>query len=154
MNVGKMMRDLQTMEDNTFIAMMRDFFATYGGSRASTQDFQAVLEKHIGRDMQWFMDQWVYGTHIPTYEFAYHIEPLPTGEYLVQIRVGQRDVPPGFQMYVPIYVDYGEDRFSQFQLLVSTDQAELEFPPLPLKPRDIILNPREAVLAKVDKKGW
>jgi hypothetical protein len=52
--------------DARFIAMMRGFTKTYAGKNASTQDFQRIVEKHTGRSMQWFFDQWIYGSETPT----------------------------------------------------------------------------------------
>ena len=55
-----LMLDLKTMSDDRFTAMMKDFYAKYEGRRASTEDFQRVVERHTGAEMGWFFDQWVH----------------------------------------------------------------------------------------------
>src|SRR5258705_11755918 len=52
-----MMLDSRTMSEDRFKAMMRNFYETYRGNRATTLDFQRVVEQHVGRPMDWFFDQ-------------------------------------------------------------------------------------------------
>ena len=65
-----LMIDLDTMDDARFEALMRDFYRAYAGTSATTADFQRVAEHHMGQDLDWFFDEWVYDTGIPTFEFA------------------------------------------------------------------------------------
>jgi hypothetical protein len=59
--------------DANFIAMMKDFTATYAGKPATTADFQHVVERHMvpalnaagDGKMDWFFNQWVYGMDVP-----------------------------------------------------------------------------------------
>jgi hypothetical protein len=76
-----MMIDSRTMSEDRFKLMMRDYYETYKGKRATTLDFQRVVEKHIGRPMDWFFDEWVYGTAVPTYTFAWNVEPADGGKF-------------------------------------------------------------------------
>ena len=57
-----LMLDLKTMNEDRFTETMQDFYRSYQGQRASTDDFRRVVERHAGTDMGWFFDQWVYGT--------------------------------------------------------------------------------------------
>jgi predicted metalloprotease with PDZ domain len=149
-----MLLDLQTMKEDRFIAMMRDFYARYQGRKASTQDFQEVVERHAGVDMQWFFDQWVYGTEIPSYEFAYKVEETPQGTYLVHCQVRQLHVAEAFRMYVPVYVDFGENRHARVRLSVVGPLSRIDLPPLPLKPKTLVLNDLESVLCEVKEGRW
>ena len=45
--------------------MMRDFYTTYRGRRATTEEFAAIVSEHCGRDMGWFFDQWIRGKGYP-----------------------------------------------------------------------------------------
>ena len=77
--------------DAAFIAMMKDFAATYAGKNPSTADFQRIVEKHatpslkIARDgkLDWFFGQWVDGTAIPKYDTKFDIQDLGGGKYKV-----------------------------------------------------------------------
>lgn len=144
--------DLKTMRDDRFLAMMQDYYKTYRGRSASTEDFQAIVEKHAGIEMDWFFRQWIYGTEVPTYEFSYDVEETENGSYKVECEVRQKDVSEGFRMYVPLSVDYGHNQFSHFRFLI--DQASMRFtlPLLPQKPKKVMFNAFDSVLAKVKNK--
>ena len=64
--------DLATMNEDRFTGIMREFYQSYQGGRASTDDLRQVVERHVKTDMRWFFDQWVDGAAIPTYRVASH----------------------------------------------------------------------------------
>src|SRR5205085_5964631 len=96
-----MMEAPGTHDDARFVALMREFYSTYQGRSASTLDFQHLASKYMGEDMGWFFREWVRGTDVPTYRFAYRSERTPEGLYRVTCRVRQTGVPADFRMYVP-----------------------------------------------------
>ena len=67
--------------DARFSKMMKDFVATHFNKDVSTEDFKAIVEKHITPEMDidkngkmdWFFDQWVYGTEVPAYKLEYSV---------------------------------------------------------------------------------
>ena len=149
-----MMLDLKTMNEDRFTETMRDFYRTYQGKRASTDDFRRVAEQHIGTDLGWFFDQWVYGTDIPTYRVAYRSEPADGGQYRVKLRVRQENVGDDFQMYVPVTLDLGDDRIARVRVKVRGRQSEIELPLMPAKPKSIRFNDLDGVLAEVKMEDW
>lgn len=149
-----MMLDLQTMREDRFKAMMREYYQTFSGRQATTRDFQLIVEKHIGVDMSWFFDQWVYGTGIPKYIFSHKTERTAEGKFRVRCRVRQEQVPGDFQMFVPIHVDFGENRYVAMRALVKGPLCEFELPLLPLEPQSITFNPLESVLCEMDEVPW
>jgi aminopeptidase N len=94
--------------DQHFIDMMHDFVATYANRNASTADFQHIVEKHMGEPMDWFFNEYVYGTEIPTYDFQYTIKPAPGGKSILQCSLTQSRVSDQFQMRVPVYLAMGK----------------------------------------------
>jgi hypothetical protein len=149
-----MMLDLKTMSEDRFTETMRDFYGTYQGKRASTEDFRKVAEKHLGTDLGWFFDQWVYGTDIPTYRVAYRSDPAEGGQYRVKLRVQQQNVGEDFQMYVPVTLDLGEDRVARLRVKVRGPKSEIELPLMPAKPKSVRFNDLEGVLAEVKMEDW
>jgi hypothetical protein len=147
-----MMLDLRTMNEDAFKTMMRDFYQSYRGKHASTDDFQRVVERHVGEPMGWFFRQWVYGTAIPTYTLSWTTEPRPDGKYTLRVRVRQAEVPGEFVMPVPLLI-----RFASGQALVRVvargPQTDASFT-LPEKPARLELNPLESVLAEVKTEPW
>ena len=103
-----MMIDFPTMNEDRFTAMMQDFYQEYRGRRASTHDFQRVVERHTGQSMDWFFKQWIDGTAIPTYTFSWHAEADTAGKHALHLRVRQDDVPSDFTMPVPVYIVFAD----------------------------------------------
>jgi hypothetical protein len=99
--------------DRQFQAMMKDFVQTYFNRDVSTEDFKRMVEKHMTAEMDldgnhrmdWFFNEWVYGTEMPSYKFDYQ---LGGDGSTVSGRITQSGVSDNFKMLVPVYVDYGK----------------------------------------------
>jgi hypothetical protein len=112
--------DPNTGIGQSFFNMMSDFVTRYAGRSAATEDFIAVANQHftdtvIGRklqmkDLNWFFDQWVYQTALPSYELDYDIEPQPDGSFLLQGTLSQDDVPNDWFMPLPLLIEMGKGR--------------------------------------------
>jgi hypothetical protein len=101
--------------DAKFKAMMNDFIKTNYNKPISTEDFKKAVEKYMtppmdidgNKTMNWFFDEWVYGTEIPAYKFDYQFTS-EGGKTVLSGKVTQSGVSDKFVMMVPIYVDYGK----------------------------------------------
>jgi hypothetical protein len=149
-----LMLDLSTMQEDRFTETMRDFYQSYHGQQATTDDFQRIVERHAGVPMDWFFDQWVKGTAIPTYHVAWTAQPADGGKYIVRMRVTQEQVPPDFHMSVLVSADLGNNRFAHFRVAVHSGQTEYTSPPLPWEPRGLKFNELSSVLADVKMEAW
>src|SRR4029077_12500540 len=149
-----LMLNLRTMSEDTFIATMSDFYRQYRGRRASTQDFQKVVEQHLGVDMTWFFDEWVQGTAIPTYVLAWHADPAHEGHYTLRLRVRQEDVPSEFTMPVPLKIGFADTPMHAFVPLNVTGPVSEATLDLPAEPKRLELNPFASVLAQVREEPW
>lgn len=149
-----LMIDLNTMDEDTFTGTLRDFYRDHRGRRATTRDFQAVAERRLGMSLDWFFRQWVEGTAIPTYHVAHRSEAVGDGRYRLTLRVRQENVPPDFQMYVPVSVDLGGNRFARARVHVTGPLSEIDLPLMPAEPRGIRFNELEAVLCEVEHEKW
>ena len=147
-----MMIDSRTMSEDRFKLMMRNFYETYRGKRATTLDFQRIVEKHVGRPMDWFFDQWVYGTSVPTYTFAWNVEPADGGKFAAHLRIKQTDVPATFAMYVPLRIKF-EQGEALIRVLIKGPLTEQTIT-LPAEAKAMELSPFESVLAVVKTEGW
>ncbi len=147
-----MMIDPRTMSEDRFKLMMRNFYETYRGKRATTLDFQRIVEKHVGRPMDWFFDEWVYGTSVPTYTFAWNVEPADGGKFAAHLRIKQTDVPASFAMYVPLRIKF-EQGEALIRVLVKGPLTEQTIT-LPAEAKSMELSPFESVLAVVKTEGW
>jgi hypothetical protein len=146
--------DLNTMSDDRFRATMKDYYETYRGRDASTQDFRRVAEKHAGQDLGWFFKQWVYGTDVPAYRFSWKAEPAAAGKFKVRCRIEQREVPESFRMSVPILIDFGDRGHARFRAEVTGPTTEIELPPLDAAPKRMVFNDLASVLCEVENVDW
>jgi hypothetical protein len=115
--IRMMMWDRKT-GDQDFKAAMHDFVSTYSGKAATTEDFKAEIEKHMNADMDldgnhkmnWFFDEYVYGTGVPTYKFDYSFDKDSSGDVVFGLKVTQSNVDDSFRMIVPIYLELGDGK--------------------------------------------
>jgi hypothetical protein len=149
-----LMIDLKTMNEDRFRETMQDYYRTYAGGRASTDDFRKVVERHMGSDMSWFFNEWVYSAAIPTYRVSYRAQPADGGQYRVRLRVVQENVPDDFQMYVPVTLDLGKDRVARLRVKVRGPQTEIDLPLMPAEPKSLRFNDLDGVLAEVKMGDW
>jgi len=147
-----LLHDYKTGSDSAFAGLLNDLASTYKNKIITTPLLKKLVEKHVGADMTWFFDQWVYGTAIPEYEFSYDITPIDGGKFGAVCHIKQKKVPEDFGMMVPLTVLFDDDRYVDLQLWIDQPQTDIELPKLPLKPKKLIFNAYDAVLCKVDNK--
>jgi aminopeptidase N len=155
-----MMREEGTPDpDRPFRALMADFVKTWSGKNPSTDDFKAVAERHITRDMNlagdgkldYFFNQWVYGTDIPTLTSSLEAADSGGGKYRITGTITQAGVPADFRTRVPIYLDFGNDKTARLGsvALTGTTTAKVNVEvALPQKPRRVFLNGYHDVLSR------
>jgi hypothetical protein len=51
--------------------------------------------------MNWFLNEWGYGTDVPSYRLEYFLAPEDGGERLLTGKLTWSGVSPGFRMVVP-----------------------------------------------------
>jgi len=113
--IRMMMWDRRT-GDESFKAMMHDFVKTYTNQAASTEQFKAMVEKHMTPEMDlagnhkldWFFDEYVYGTALPAYKCAYTFDKDSSGDVVFGLKVTQSNVDDNFRMLVPIYLELAD----------------------------------------------
>jgi hypothetical protein len=151
--IRNLMLDLRTMSEDAFTATMQDFYTQYRGKRASTRDFQRVVEKHMGSSMGWFFDEWINGRDMPTYTLSWKAEPTPDHAYILHLRVRQEDVPNNFMMPVPLLIQFADNSHALVRVNVRGPVTEGQLK-VPAEPTQLELNPLASVLADVKTEGW
>jgi hypothetical protein len=141
--------DLHTMNEDRFLGLMREFYSTYRDSNVTTATFRQLVEKHVGQDMGWFFDQWVYHSYLPTYDFSYEILPGDSGTVKAMLHIVQKNVPDSFTMLVPLEIQFASSK-AYIRLLIDRPKVDLPLD-LPSKPTKMTLNPFNSVLAKVNQ---
>ena len=143
-------------KDQAFIDMMHDFMESHRDAPASTESFKAIAEKHMTKQMDlqrngrldWFFNEWVYGTKVPRYHLKYDIQPGEGGHVKVHAEITQSEVDDQFAMYVPIFGDFGKGLVRLGQILVignSTRNANIS---LDRAPKKVELNSFKDILER------
>lgn len=137
--------------DAKFQAMMRDFVKTNFNKGTTTEDFKAIVEKHItpkmdidkNGSMDWFFNQWVYGKEVPAYKLEYDVKNAG-GKYVLSGKITQSGVSDDFAMIVPLYLDFGAGWISAGSVTIvgnkSFDLGNIELPKEPKKVAICALN--------------
>jgi hypothetical protein len=134
--------------DQPFIDTMRDYVSTYTGKNASTQDFQRVVEKHAGRSMDWFFNEWVYGTAVPHYDFDYGLKDAGGGKSILHVRLQQSEVPDDFMMVVPLYFSMGGSTRRLAMVPIKGSSTFEQDIPLPIHPDKVWMDEYHSILSK------
>ncbi len=137
--------------DARFKATMHDFVDTYRLKAATTEDFKAIVEKHMSPQMDlegnhrmdWFFREYVYGTDLPTYHFQGGATPSGDG-WSLHLNLSQSGVPPEFKMLVPIYLELSDGRVMRLGSASlfgekPIDQT-LQLPKLPAPIKRVLIN--------------
>ena len=122
----------QQKGDADFKAMMQDLVNTYRNQAITTEDFKAMVEKHMtpamdavgNHRMDWFFDEWVYGTDLPSYSSDSVVSTGSDGKPTITLSITQSGVAPNFRMVVPVYYELADGRIGRMgQLMLKGNQT-------------------------------
>ena len=129
------------------------------GKSATTEDFKAMIEKHMTPEMNlqgngkmdWYFDDYVYGTQVPTYRTDSTFDIGSDGDVVLNLKVTQSNVDDRFRMLVPLYVETAEGNIGFLGRVRITGSKTLEqkipLRGLKVKPKRLVLNYYDDVLA-------
>jgi hypothetical protein len=137
--------------DAQFKATMHDFVNTYRLRAATTEDFKAIVEKHMSPNMDlegthtmdWFFREYVYGTDLPAYHFESDFAPSGDG-WKLHFKLTQSGVPPEFKMMVPVYLELADGKVihlgSASIMGDNTIDKTVQLPKLPAPIKRVLIN--------------
>ncbi len=142
--------------DHIFKEMMQDYCKTFDNKSASTEDFKAIVEKHMtsGMDldgnhkMDWFFNQYVYGMGEPQYTFQVSIIATPDGKSEIKGQFTRTGVPDNWKDLVPIYAHQG-DKILRLGVFGVTKSSQSLDAIVPIKIDRVSINEFEDLLAEV-----
>jgi aminopeptidase N len=132
--IRMMMWDPKT-GDHNFQEAMKDYVRTFQNRPASTEDFKAVLERHMlpvmnatsDGKLDWFFNEYVYGTALPAYKFDFKIENSTSGSPALKMSCEQSNVDENFRMPVPVYLEWADGRVSRLGSLLMVGNSKKDF---------------------------
>jgi len=142
--------------EQPFIDMMHDFMETHHDSPASTESFIAIAEKHMTKQMDlqrnghldWFFDEWVYGTQVPHYDFKYQLQPAEGGKIRIRAEITQSAVDEHFAMLVPVFGDFGNGMVRLGQLAIAGNSSRTVDFIVDRQPKKVALNAYKDILER------
>jgi Peptidase family M1 domain len=153
-----MMHDNRT-GDQHFKETMQDFVKTYSGKAATTEEFKAMIEKHMtpemdlegNHKMDWFFNEYVYGTQLPSYKLDSSFDIGADGDVVMSMKASQSNVDDKFRMLVPLYLELADGNifFLGRARMAGNNSVEQKIPLKGLKtrPKGAVLNYYDDVLA-------
>jgi len=137
--------------DDLFAATMQDFVSTYRLQPATTEDFKAIVEKHMtpqmnlagNHTMDWFFNEYVYGTDLPAYHFEGDATPSGDG-WQLHFKLVQSGVDAKFANLVPLYLELTDGRVIKLGAVairgpITVDQT-VQLPKLPAPVKRVLIN--------------
>jgi Peptidase family M1 domain len=95
-----------------FKRAMQQFVNDYSGKAATTEDWKASMEKSMPKSLDlrgdgkldWFFDEFVYGTELPHYSVSSDFSVGADGVTSAHLKITQSNVSNNFVMRVPVYM--------------------------------------------------
>jgi hypothetical protein len=142
--------------DHRFKEMMREYCKTFANKPASTEDFKTVVERYMTpamnlagtHTMNWFFNQYVYGTGIPRYTLKYTLENTPEGKKHLKGTVTRNGVADSWKDDLILYGHSGEGT-TRLGVVGATHAVENIDATLPGKIDRISINDLEDSLAEI-----
>lgn len=111
--------------DEDFFQALSYFLHKHEFSSVISSDFKIAIEEAVGKNMDWFFDDWVYGGGYPIFEVAYsylkdrklidlsvsQVQPIVKGQDLFTLPVDITIVTPNGQKKETIWAKNRSDRF-------------------------------------------
>ena len=102
--------------------------------------------------LDWFFNEFVYGTQLPGYKFDSSFDTAPDGTIILNFNITQSNVDGKFAMLVPVYLELDDGKISflgraRMTGTMSTPLQKVPLKGLKAKPRRAMINYYDDVLA-------
>jgi hypothetical protein len=128
---------VQKKGDEGFWTMLQDFLGAYKYQRVSTEDFKRHVERHLGGRMDWFWNQWLHDSRLPTVRWSHGVTRAEGGGWRLTVTGEQEDTE--FVMPVPVYLTLSDGRTVTIPLVFKGKQAQAQLK-LRERPAKVSLN--------------
>jgi aminopeptidase N len=133
LHMVRMMMWTPQQGDARFKATMHDFVESHRLQPVTTEDFKAAVERHMSPGMNldnngtmdWFFNEYVYGTALPAYHFEGEATPNDKGVSL-HFKLTQSGVQETFKMPVPLYLEYTDGKITRLGEINITGNKTIE----------------------------
>jgi len=131
------------MGNDRFFPALRNYYAKYAYTTALTDDLQKECEALYGESLDWFFQEWVYGTGRPTYSWNWTVEETD-GSSVIKLNITQTHSGGLFTM--PVDVKISDINGNSSTYVVWNDQKNQDF--------EIDIGDFEAFDLEIDPDNW
>ena len=145
--------------DGPFFASLRDWYVNHANGTGDTAAFQATLEARYRGTLDFFFQEWVYGTGQPRYGYGWTTADLGNGTYRTYVRLQQtQDAGGVFTMPVDLTLVTANGNLVQ---TVANNQIDQDFALVTTSPvtnvlfddQNWVLKESATVIALADSDG-
>jgi aminopeptidase N len=129
------------MGDEKFFAGIRDYYQTYRGRNALTDDLRKVMEFHYGRPLDWFFKQWIFGPGYPVYDATWNWDEAAKE---LKLRIAQKQSPAVFSM--PLDVEFKIGVATRREIIRDSEREQTFNFKLDARPQSVAIDPDDWVL--------
>jgi aminopeptidase N len=129
--------------DDAFWKGIREYYIAYQNSNALTADLQRIMEKHAGKSLDMFVEQWLYRSEIPVLRQSWTYENK-TGALTITIEQAQRSAIFDFPLEIGIAL-YGSSEQTIESVRISQKTHKIQIKP-GNKPDFVVLDPNVKLL--------
>jgi hypothetical protein len=98
--------------------------------------------------LDWFFNEWVYGTQVPQYQVKYEVQPGGGGTVKVRVDVTQSHVDDQFAMFVPVFADFGKGMIRMGQVAIVGNSTRSIIFDMDRQPKKVAVNAFKDVLER------
>ena len=152
-----LLTDPSNGNEQPFYDMLKDFVERYRNGVASTDDFRRLANEHFAKtaiamkfglkDLDWFFQQWVYDTTLPSYKLDYQFQAQPDGSIIATGNVIQENSPNTFFMPLPVMFKYPNGQVAHAIVAALGPKTPFQIR-LDSKPDKMELDPQRWVLSE------
>ncbi|MEY4927337.1 MAG: hypothetical protein RI894_1773, partial [Bacteroidota bacterium] len=124
--------------------------ARFKHSFATTEDLQAVCEKHYKKPLDWFFKEWVYGEFFPSYRVTYTQAKKGKPVELNLEQLKRQTIPAVFKMPMQVLITF-DDGTTQVETIENAQEAQKYSFKVPEKKglQKLTIDPDEWILKQV-----
>jgi len=132
--------------DNAFWLLVQDFVQSNKRRQVSTREFLELAEARYGESLDWFWNQWLYGTDLPAVRWSKDLRRTEDGGWLLTVDAEQQDTE--MTLYIPVYVETNDGETLREPLIMrgKTGRAIIE---LEAEPFRVSLNDDFEAIVKI-----
>jgi aminopeptidase N len=145
-----------TVGDYDFFNILRAYYSDprFAHNWADTDGFKDVCETVSGMELDYFFDQWIYGTYYPQYQYSYITEPVGESEYDIFVHIDQVQTTDPTHFTMPIDLKVTTSTMDT-TLVVFNDPRHKDFHVrVPSTISSVALDPQEWILRSISNTAY